>query len=158
MQNGNQSDERKGAIAVLVDVRKLAMQCNRLERDLDFERAQRAEREETIARMKREAENGLRYIELGRRETERQKKETISQLAAIVHFTGDRERLRSVERLLADESLDPNEVAALHGRIGEEFRSLYPTQPLSHTPVDWDEFSCFLPDWSEYRIRTRETK
>lgn len=156
MQNSNQTEELQGTIAVLVDTRKLAQRCQQLEEDLELERKQRVERDETIERMKRDSSTAFRYAELGRCETERQKKETISRLAAIVHFTGERDRLRSVQRMLSDETLDPGEIAAIHGRISEEFRALYPAQPLSRAPVEIIDSIRSTTDWSEYRIQPKE--
>jgi len=153
MQNENRQEANNETIAVLVDTRKLAQKCQQLEWDLESEKKQRIQQDETIERMLRESALVFRFAELGRREVERRKNETLSRLAAIVHFSGDRERLRTMQRMLADSSLDPTEIASIHHRISEEFHALYPTQPVSCLSVERSDSDRSSSNWSDYRLR-----
>lgn len=153
MQNDVQNQQRSGKIAAVIDVRRLAMYCRQLERELDSEKKRAAEKEETAARLTSDLEKTIRFAELGKRELERKKNESLSRLRAVVYFTGELDRLQAVERMFSNELVEPEVVTRLHERIAEEFRFLYPTHPLSRPQRDDSECLARKERWNGYRIR-----
>ncbi len=152
MGTDNQHLNRNKKITAMLDVRKLALQCEQLEQELETEKQRNQIHVETIDRLNSESKNLTRYADLGRREVERQKQESLTRLRAIVHYSGDRERVKTIERSFADDSFPLNEIALLHRRITDEFRSLYPTKPLSRIQEDSSASSARLGDLADYRI------
>ncbi len=157
MQNNVQKQQLSGKIAAVVDVRSLAMYCRRLERELDSEKKRAAEKEETASRLTTDLGKIVRYANLGKRELERKKNESLSRLRAVVYSTGELDRLQTVERMFADDNLDPEVVIRLHGRIADEFHSLYPTRPLSRPHLDESEYHARKERWNGYRIQPSST-
>ena len=152
MSTDNQHHNRNEKITAMLDVRKLALQCEQLEKEVETEKQRNQIQTETINRLKDESKNLSRYADLGRCEVEKQKQESLTRLRAIVHYSGDRERLQTMERSFADNSFPLSEIARLHRQITNEFRSLYPTKPLSRFQEDASASSGRIGDLADYRI------
>ncbi len=153
MQDANQNRENRKKIAVVLDARKLAMQYQQCQQELEMEQKRSLEQKEILSRLQREKEDLSRLAEYGRCEWERMRKEIASRLQAIVHFTGERNRIQTMQRMLSRPDLSPEEISELHRKISEEFRALYSTRPFSHPLSDGDFQPSPTPNWSSYRLR-----
>lgn len=158
MHDNEGSGNPAGRVAAILDVRQLARQCRRLEQELEEEKRQWADRDEKLAKITSETESDWRYAEFGRREADRLKREALARLRAVVHYTGDQERLQAAEKTLSGETLAPGEIAALHQRISDEFQALYPTRPCSHPAGGDFEQAAGPGGWDGYRIRRDEAR
>ena len=98
MDNTIQNDGYEGKVAAVLDTHQLVMRCLQLEKDLQSQVKRNAEQAEAMTVLDREKERLTRFADIGQGEIERKKKDALSQLRAIVHFTGDRQRLQTVER------------------------------------------------------------
>jgi len=153
MGTDNQNHNNDGKITAMLDVRKLALRCEQLEQELETEKQSSQVQAETIDRLNSDSKNLARFADLGRREVDRLKQESLTRLRAIVHYSGDRERVQTIERSFADETFPLSEIAILHRQITNEFRSLYPTKPLSRIQDD-AAISTRIGDMADYRIGT----
>ena len=139
-------------ISTILEVRKLVHRCVELNAELQNQKRLNSEQESMMTQL--QAENVQRdgLIALGKREMQRRKEEILTCLRAIVHHTGDRQRLHRMERLLESDDLLPEEISRWHQKLSEEFQLLYPTRPISH-PVEFQEGTGSIKtDWTVFRI------
>lgn len=124
------------ALAGVLDARRLALHCMNLEHTLEELRQRGASLEQRIASMEQEQEQMRALADAGRSELERLRQETLSRVRAAAQFSGDRERVRTMEDALKDRDVTPETVRRLHRAATSEFCALYPTRPLSRSAIE----------------------
>ncbi len=144
-------DQQQSMTAALLDVKNLAQRCFELSSEMEKEKEHFREHELTIESLQKENDRRAIFSGIGEQAVQQQKKEILSNMRAIVHHTGERDRLQRVKNLLEDETLQPEEIQRIHKKVNEEFHALYPTCPSSSSP---EEHSNVLKerDWAMYRI------
>lgn len=145
-------DGYEGKVAAVLDTRQLAMRCLELEKDLQRLEQRNTEQCEELSVLNQEKDELRRFADIGRDEIARKKQDALSALRAIVHFTGERERLQTVERMFADPKTTPGEIIHWSQTISEEFRSLYPNRPSSRVETERGSVSSTKRDWDAFRI------
>jgi len=152
MNREAQISRREGLISAVLDIRKLVHRCVELETELQTQKRLNSEQETIMARLREGDDRRDALIAFGEQELQRRKEDILINLRAIVHHTGDRKRLHSMERLLASDSLLPEEVKRWHSQISDEFQLLYPTRSLSQPTLSGERAGSETVDWSAYRI------
>lgn len=148
----NDKTKMEKNVAAVLEVRALVQRCLHLERDLQQELKRNENLQTTIEEMQQKRPALEEFAEIGRKTLETQKQELLSLLRSIVHSTGETERLRKMEKLLAEPVVKPCEISRWHEVIFQEFCSLYPTRPLSGLTGTGPNQST-APDWSNYRVK-----
>lgn len=141
------------AWAALLNVRQLARHGARLTSALQTQSHQLEQQSQEIERLARENQRLSRLADAGRRDLDRRKREILHRLRAVVIHTGDQERLRAMERLLAQDETEPAEVARWHSQVTAEFNALYPTRPASRIAAGMAADKRDARDWTAYRFR-----
>ncbi len=147
--NKTRLNEKVGAV---INTRELAHRCMQLENDLKNRESQLEEYKKTIQRLEAEKQQLARFAEIGENEVKTKKEETINRLRAIVHFSGDQNRLQTIESMLMDDDLSPREIERWHKSITDEFHHLYPTKASSKPSADDAERFNIKTDYSEFQI------
>ncbi|MFB3787393.1 MAG: hypothetical protein ACE15F_13595 [bacterium] len=144
--------------AAVLNVRQLALHGARLASTLQSQSQKLEQQSQEIDRLVRENQRLLRLADIGRRDLDQRKHEILHRLRAVVLYTGGQERLRAMERLLAQDETDPAEVAHWHQQVTTEFNALYPTRPCSRISADIPAGKLNTRDWTAYRLRVGSTE
>ncbi len=145
------TERNESMIAAVLDVRKLARRCRELSCELATRDQVIDEQNDVIAELRSEMDKQSALSLIGENELQRQKEKIRSCIRAIVHHTGERERLQQMETLLADETVPPEEINRLYAHVNREFEILYPNQPASCLTNE----STTIPkerDWTRFRM------
>ncbi len=139
--------------AAVLNVRQLVLDHARLASSQQSQAQTVEQQTKEIERLTRENQRLSRLADLGRRDLDRRKQETLHRLRAVVLYTGGQERLRVMERLLSQDEADPGDVARWHQQVTAEFDALYPTRPRSRILSENSTGQTEGLDWAAYRLR-----
>ena len=136
--------------AVLLDVRRLAEHCVRLQEELaQLHETHEAQTRELDA-LRSETPPIRSLLAVAERTLREKKREILTHLRAIVHHTGDHARLARMEKSLGEAACSPESILSLSESVADELRSLYPTAPVSERGGERRERRM---DWSAYRFQ-----
>lgn len=151
-EENNEKIKLEKNVAAVLEVRALVQRCLQLERDIQQEIKRGDALQKSVDEMQQARPELEELAQIGRDALDARKQELLILLRSIVHSTGETDRLKKMEKLLAEPNGKPSEISRWHEVIFQEFCSLYPTRPLSR-------MSCLeqgllpQPDWSTYRIK-----
>ncbi len=149
LRNEEQTPIKMGVLQIAQLARTFAAQADDLR--AARERCEILEAELTHLRAKQDEDKDL--LDLGRSEMERLYSEAEGRLRAITLFTRDQDRHDKLSCRLAERDLTPQELVRWHKRISDEFRLLYPTQPVSHPAEEFPPTTKKPDSFGQFRLR-----
>lgn len=138
--------------ALLIDVKRMAERCLEQDNLLQDCRQTIDHQNQSIAELKAEQTRAQNVIDLGRRELNRKKADTLSRLRAIAHYTGDEHRLEATRQTLERDDVSPAEVDRLHDSVSAEFQSLYPNYAISNSDEIQNQSGAQRINWSAFQL------
>ncbi len=144
--------EYQNKVAAVIAMQKLAERCRQLTEQMEGKGQAIAAQQETIERMASEKAHWKPMAELGERTLQQKKADTLNRLRAIVHYTGETNRIADLNQTFEQTGLTCEEVERLYQTINREFQTLYPTQPHSHPNCEHELQTMKQADWSAYRL------